>query len=229
MLRQTACSLILCLTLAACAAQPSPEDQKMADILSAQGRALLTQGKWAAARDMYASATNRDETNARAWNGLGVANDMLGKRDEAMTAYQHAVDLTPDDVPSINNLGHLYLEMGKDQEAVDLLKPHAEGPTAPLTLKQNYTLAEKALQAKEAVAGDVYADLGSYPTEGMADGHMAELRKALTDPSVVLAIEPEVKIAGGTPTFVIKATGRSPESICSDLQPQAFPCMPHGK
>jgi len=61
--------------------------------LGTQGKTLLAEGKNAEARDIYLSAVARDDQNARAWNGLGVANDLLGKRNEAREAYRRALDL----------------------------------------------------------------------------------------------------------------------------------------
>jgi Tfp pilus assembly protein PilF len=229
MLRQKISPLFLCLILAACASHASTEDAQMANALCAQGKTLLATGKNADARDIYASATHRDEHNARAWNGLGVAYDMLGKHAEAMDAYQHAVALDPNDLSAMNNLAHLYIETGDAADAIALLEPYANDPKAPSTLKQNMVVARKAARVEQTAVSDVYADLGSYPTEGMAKGHLAEARHLLNDDEVVLAIEPEVKTGGGIPTFTIKATGRSPQSICDDMNAKAFPCIPHGK
>jgi tetratricopeptide (TPR) repeat protein len=229
MLRSKISPLFLCLTLAACASHASPEDAKMANALCIQGKTLLASGKNADARDMYASATNRDRKNARAWNGMGVAYDMLGKRAEAMDAYQHAVELAPNDLSAVNNLAHLYIETGDAEDAVSLLEPYANDAAAPLALKQNLAAARKAASIKQTAKSDTYADLGSYPTEGMAQGHVIEARSLLDDNEVVMAVAPEVKTGGGIPTFTIKATGRSPQSICDDLNPKAFPCIPHGK
>jgi tetratricopeptide (TPR) repeat protein len=218
------------LALAACAGA-SPEDQQMAQALSAQGKKLLASGKTAEALDMYASALNRDDENAQAWDGLGVANDLLGKRAEAEDAYKNAVDLDPDDATAVNNLAHLYLEKGDPDAAVQLLQPYANTLKTPPTLRQNLTAATKALRVKQEKTGDVYADLGASPTEGMAQGRLAEVRHILDDDAEGLsfAIVPEVKTGGGIPVFTLRATGDDPRSICETLNAEAFPCIPHGK
>jgi len=69
----------------------------MAGNLCAQGKVLLQAGKGGEARDVYLSAVARDETSARAWNGLGVSYDLLGKRPDARAAYKRALDLAPQD------------------------------------------------------------------------------------------------------------------------------------
>ena len=219
---------LLCVLLLAGCASASPEDQQMANALCAQGKTLLAAGKTGEARDMYTSATKRDDDNARAWNGLGVADDMMGKRDEAETAYKHAVDLAPNDLTAINNLAHLELEKGDAEEAVRLLEPHANDTDATQTLKQNLAAAQKALQN---ASDDNYADLGSSPTEGMANAHLKEAKGLLGSDArdLTFTVVPEVKISGGTPVFTARVTGKAPQDICDELNPRAFPCVPHGK
>ncbi|MDR3425760.1 MAG: tetratricopeptide repeat protein [Alphaproteobacteria bacterium] len=231
MTRPPLCLLLLSLALAACATSASPEDAQMSNNLSSQGKTLLAAGKNAEARDIYASATARDDQNARAWNGLGVAYDLLGKKNKARDAFQHAVDLAPNDPIALNNLAHSYMEAKDPAAAVRLLTPYANAPDAPAALKQNLAAASKAAEAKEAAGGDVYADLGSYPTEGMAQGHVAEAKSLLGDDAenVTFLVIPEVKVSGGTPVFTIKAVGKPPQALCEDLNAKAFPCVPYGK
>ena len=206
--------LLFCLMLGACAT--SPEDAQMANALCEQGKTLLASGKNREAHDVYASAAHRDDENARAWNGLGVADDLLGKRDDARQDYKRAVDLAPHDLPMINNLAHSYIESGDDDAAIALLQPYANDPTAPPPLRQNLAIAEQAAQTKETAISDIYADLGSYPTEGIAQGHVREAKNILGSDAhdLSFAVEPEVKTGGGVPTFTIKVTGKSPQSIC---------------
>ncbi len=200
----------------------------MADNLCMQGKVLLMAGKKTEARDIYASATKRDAGNARAWNGLGAADDLLGKREDAQDAYQHAIDLMPNDMTAKNNLAHLYMEMGQPDKAVELLQPYADDRTAPAALRQNLAAATKAIQDS---TNDIYAELGSYPTDGMAQGHIREAKILLGRKAKDLdfSIVPEVKTGGGVPTFTAKIIGGDPQNICEDLTAQAIPCIPHGK
>ncbi len=221
--------LLFCLMLGACAT--SPEDAQMADALCEQGKTLLAAGKNREAHDVYASATYRDDDNARAWNGLGVADDLLGKREDAQKDYQHAVKLAPYDLAMVNNLGHSFIETGDADAAIALLQPVANDSTAPATLHQNLAMAEQMAQTKQTATSIVYADLGSYPTDGMAQGQLREAKAILGRDAKGLnfAIEPEVKTGGGVPTFTIKVTGRSPQDICDELNDKAFPCVPYNK
>ncbi|MDE2028956.1 MAG: tetratricopeptide repeat protein [Alphaproteobacteria bacterium] len=225
----------LCLALTACASTPSPEAVKMSEALCVQGKFLLANGEAAQARDVYESAVTRDGDNARAWNGLGVAEEMLKHSDKAEIAYRRALDLTPGDVIATNNLAHVLIAEGKESEAVILLAPYKDDGKAPLALRQNLAKAE-SLQAQQAAqkaeaAGEIYADLGSYPTEAMAEAHLYEAKKAAGDDAEGLhfAVVPEVKVTGGVPTFTVHVTGAKPSDICGIFSPLAFPCIPHGK
>jgi tetratricopeptide (TPR) repeat protein len=223
-------SIGLFLFLAACATQASPDDMRMANNLCMQGKTLLAAGKTNEARDVYASATHRDDQNARAWNGLGVSLDLLGKRNEAEDAYKQAIDLAPGDLTAINNLAHLYLATGDADDAVRLLEEHENDPGVTPTFKQNLVAARKAAQLATPAAQENYADLGYYPTDGMAQAHVRAAEKLLdSDSDIIFSVIPEVKIAGGTPVFTVHATGKAPQDICDMLNPQAFPCVTHGK
>ncbi len=217
--------LVLCATLSACASV-SPEDAKMSLALSAQGKALLAEGKKAEARDVYASAVKRNDENARAWNGLGVTNELLGKKTAAREAYQKALDLAPGDMTAANNLAHLYLAQNKAQEAYDLLKPFAGKRNAPEALRQNFAKAAQVLKDKEGQKP--YADLGSFRTEGLAQGIAAKAQKSLDDSDLVFNVAPEVKKKDGTPVFTVKVTGAAPASVCERLKAKAVSCVARG-
>ena len=222
-------ALLLCLMLAACAGQTSPEDAQMAATLSAQGKILLKAGKNSEARDVYASATNRDSHNAQAWNGLGVSLELIGKKADAENAYLEAINLNPGELAARNNLAHLYLTEGKADKAVDLLTPYADSADAPKTVKQTFTAAKQAANAKP-LDTDTFADLGSYPTEGLARAHLSEARDLLGRDAkgLTFTVDPEIKVAGGTPVFTVRARGKAAQEICDELTPQAFPCLPNG-
>jgi predicted Zn-dependent protease len=203
---------------------------QMANMLCAQGKVLLAKRKTSEARDMYANAVHRDPDNARAWNGLGVADDMLGKRKEAEDAYKQSIDLLPTDPTAANNLAHTDIATGDPEAAIALLEPFEANPAATPTLRQNLAAARKAI-SNRPVPHQPYADLGASPTEGMAQAHLAEVRSLLGDESrnIDLAVVPDVKVSGGIPVFTIHATGKDPQEICDILNPQAFPCTVQGK
>jgi len=231
--------LLSLLALTACAGDPAPEDALMADSLASQGKALLAKGKYEEARDIYLSATSRNDLSPRAWNGLGVAYEMLGKRKAAREAYEKALELAPDDQAAANNYAHLLISEGEADEALQVLENHKDDSVAPKTLKQNFAKATKQAQAEQSKKPadekpddseeTSYADLGAAPTEGMAKNRIKQIKSALGSQAAGLSfrIVPEVKVFGGTPVFTIRGTGKDPQSLCEELNSLALPCFPH--
>jgi Tfp pilus assembly protein PilF len=222
--------LLTVVVLTACASHASPEDAKMASALTAQGKALLSAGKTSEARDIYVSAVSRDNKNARAWNGLGVSYDLLRKHERARDAYQRAIDLAPNDMTAANNLAHLYLEEENAEAAVALLEPYARKKNAPDALKQNFVKAKLIVQDKEAAKEKSHANLGSFPTKGLAWGQIAKAKTMLEGvEGLSFVVVPDVKIDQDTPFFVAKAESEKPQMVCRRLDPKGFPCTIHLK
>ena len=87
-----------------------------------QGRKLLEQGHYAEAVEKLRLATQLlGTTNAQAYNYLGVACHQSGNAAEAEKAYQRALALNPDLAEARFNLGCLWLEENKlDQAKLEL-------------------------------------------------------------------------------------------------------------
>jgi tetratricopeptide (TPR) repeat protein len=83
-----------------------------------KGKKLLDEGDYADAVDEFKSATESMETNAVAWNYLGVAQQHAGQSQDAVKSYQHALELDRDLTETHYNLGCLYLEQNRPDDAV---------------------------------------------------------------------------------------------------------------
>jgi tetratricopeptide (TPR) repeat protein len=85
-----------------------------------EGDRLTRQGKYAAAIEKLKSATQLlpEESQARAWNHLGLAYHRAGQWPDAITAYQQALKRNPNLAVARFNLGCLFLEQNKLPEAV---------------------------------------------------------------------------------------------------------------
>jgi tetratricopeptide (TPR) repeat protein len=77
------------------------------------GKRLIDQGNYAEAVDKLRTATSLIPTNALAWSYLGLAQQHLGQRDEAIKDYSHALSLNRDLSEVHYNLGCLWLEQNK--------------------------------------------------------------------------------------------------------------------
>ncbi len=83
-----------------------------------KGKKLLDQGDFADAADEFRSATEDMSTNAEAWNYLGVADQHSGQLDDAVKAYERALELDRDLMEAHFNLGCLWMQEDKPDKAV---------------------------------------------------------------------------------------------------------------
>ena len=82
-----------------------------------KGRKLLDRGDYAGAVAQFKAATEILATNAAAWNYYGVALQSAGQPDDAVNAYQRALDLDRDLLEARLNLGTLFLAQNKADAA----------------------------------------------------------------------------------------------------------------
>ena len=61
------------------------------------GTKVARMGSWREAAFRFERAIAAEESNARAWNNLGVARENLGELDGAKEAYERAMALAPDE------------------------------------------------------------------------------------------------------------------------------------
>lgn len=221
-------------------------DPKNADLLLAEGRLLIRLGRPGEALQAYNDVLENDRHNIKAMNGYGVALDYLGRHDEAQKIYEDALVHAPDDLPTLNNLGHSYVLTGHYAEAINLLEPHARAKEATPALRQNlaeayglsgmYLDAERMAkidltpeQVKRNMAGyrarhakvepqpRFRAELGSYPTQDMADAAAAKVNDAAKTHGVTVSAEPVVDAAGGTPRFAVVTSGFKTEAAFKEF------------
>lgn len=84
----------------------------------AQAQALERRGDWNGLYELGRQWTRSDSRNALAWFVLGRAASGLQRHGEAIAAYREALAIAPDDVHSINNLGHAYRDSGQSAAAM---------------------------------------------------------------------------------------------------------------
>jgi tetratricopeptide (TPR) repeat protein len=84
------------------------------------GDRLIHEGKYAEAIEKLKAATQLlpEETQARAWNHLGLAYHQAGQWNDAIAAYQQALKRNPNLATARYNLGCLFLDQNKLPEAV---------------------------------------------------------------------------------------------------------------
>ncbi len=82
-----------------------------------KGRKYIERGDYAAAVSELKTATTLLATNANAWNYYGVALQHAGQAESAASAYKRSLELDRDLAEAHFNLGSLWLEQSKPEQA----------------------------------------------------------------------------------------------------------------
>ncbi len=128
------------------------------DVLTGFGVALtgLNQPHLALPRFQSAVAIR---PNARAYNGLGVAYDMLGEPENAQSSYRAGLSVEPGHMGLTSNLGLSFALSGRYSEAIAMLERAAALPGAGVRQRQNlalaYGLAGEMERAEELARADL--------------------------------------------------------------------------
>lgn len=113
-----------------------------AEALYGLGSVYLQQGNDAAARDAFERVTklraSYPDTLANAWNNLGLLAAHDGSSDQAIQFFQQALNLSPNHLVALENLGNAYRQQKRWQEAKEVLqRAVVVGPEDP---QANYSL-----------------------------------------------------------------------------------------
>ncbi len=114
---------------------------------------------------LYDALIDWDPYDHRAWNGKGVALDMLARHSEAQVAYREGLAAAPGNPNLSNNLGLSLALTGQLDEAIEVLSAVAEGRADIVTARQNLALAHglngDRETARRLATQDLPADLVS--------------------------------------------------------------------
>lgn len=111
------CVLVL-LAIAGPIRTASAEDDKAADSQAAtEAWEIWQQGDLERALQVSARAVAQEGTSPYAWTVHGFLLSQAGRKEEALSAYEHAETLAPGDATVLNNLGTILLEFGRLDEA----------------------------------------------------------------------------------------------------------------
>ena len=102
-------------------ARAAKDDPESAEAQYGLGSAYLNLQKTADARDAFDRAVklraSYADTLTNAWNNLGLIDARAGKTQEAITYFQRALELSPDHVIALVNLGSAYRQLRKWDDA----------------------------------------------------------------------------------------------------------------
>jgi tetratricopeptide (TPR) repeat protein len=119
----------------------------MVVVLTAMGLCAYRQtGFWKDSVTLFSHAIEVTKNNYIMHVSLGYSYDVLGRREEAIKAYQQSIRIYPDYLKAYYNLGITYGKLGRNNEAVEACKQ-------AIRIQPDYAEAHNNL-------GNVYANLG---------------------------------------------------------------------
>jgi beta-lactamase regulating signal transducer with metallopeptidase domain/Tfp pilus assembly protein PilF len=101
---------------------PSRAERMEAENLAAQAWKLWAERKLHEAEDLFEKAIEKDPTNANAWNGLGWAQQNLGKKENARYSFEKCLELEPMQAAALNGLGWIAKSDGQTDKAIEYWK-----------------------------------------------------------------------------------------------------------
>ncbi len=116
------------LLLVSCSGMSAAQRAQAAEIHQQLGDNLLSQGDPQGAMKEYLQSVDYDDT-PEAHLGLGVIYSWsLGRPDDGEREFKRALEMRPDYAEAMNNLGALYIQRGRFDEAVAPLEKAARDP-----------------------------------------------------------------------------------------------------
>jgi tetratricopeptide (TPR) repeat protein len=134
------------------------DDPSSAEALYGIGSVYLNQEKNAAARETFEQATKLQasypETLPDSWNNLGVIATREGRIDDSITYFKEGLQINPNHVAALENLGNAYRLERRWEEARQALARAVE--IAPGDPEANYSLGMVYAQTDQTAKADEY-------------------------------------------------------------------------
>jgi tetratricopeptide (TPR) repeat protein len=169
-------------------------------------------------------AVQRSPGNPKLWALEGIALSALGKRSEALGAYNHALNMAPDYLPALEGAAELEYNAGSKRAAVLLeriLKLRPEDPTAHAMLavtdykRHDCASAVKHFAASQQLISKQPAALAEY---GSCLMDLEEPEKAIVIFQQILASQSNDARARYN-LAVVQLTASQPQNALATLQP----------
>lgn len=104
-----------------------------------QSKDLQMRGDWQGLRGLATDWTKAEPSNAGAWIYLGIADDQLGRSDDAVQAYERGLALDPKLVTGWMYLAADYHKLGRVQKLADVVaKLQGINPNMAIMLQSEY-------------------------------------------------------------------------------------------
>jgi len=104
------------------------------------GKVLIALERPDLALEQFRAALVLNNTDVEAYNGSGVAHDLLGEHEAAQDYYLDGIERAPDNIPIRNSYGLSLVLAGNYQEAIRVLTEIVNDPTATPRNRLNLAL-----------------------------------------------------------------------------------------
>jgi len=138
-------------------------------LLLTQGRIALEAGDVPAAALAYSRTLDGDPRNVGALSGLGVAEDLERRHEEARERYNEALRLAPGDWKVRSNLAMSLLMSDRAVEAAAVLAGADRDPAAPRRARDDLALALVAAGRRNQAISVLRADMSEPEAATLAD------------------------------------------------------------
>lgn len=184
-------TLLASYLLVACVAGPSSgegqafergnQNRESGDIQSARvhtelGAEYLRLKRYEVALEEFNTAIERSPSYALAYNGLGLVNAALGDTKGAESAFQHAIQLQPNNSESRNNYGRFLCDQGQFEASQKEFLLALKNPLYKTPQVAYYNAGVCALRAQHIPQAETYF---SQALQADADTHPAAYQLAL--------------------------------------------------
>jgi tetratricopeptide (TPR) repeat protein len=103
------------------------------DDLADLGMQLVPRGHFLLATQVFAKWTEASPNNPEPWTNLGLCLSRQKRLQEARSVLEYALEINPDYLPAMNNLGEVYQELGEhDLQMKNCLQAVNEHPSSAL-------------------------------------------------------------------------------------------------
>lgn len=130
-----------------------------------QAQQFITQGQLSAAEDILTKATQTNPQDAAAFQKLGVAVALQGRRTEAITLFEKAIEIKPDFALAYNGLALALSEESRLQKAEENCLKGLEADKNCLPLYSTYAKTLKAQSRLEDAEETLLAGLALAPND----------------------------------------------------------------
>ncbi len=170
------------------------------------------------AEGLFLEALQREPRNAVAFNDLGIARDLQGRHAQAQAAYRQALGVAPDMTAAQVNLALSLAMSGQSKDAVQLLRPLANGPGASRQTRHDLaavlTMAGDKAEAARILSQDLAPNEVEQALDAFSTGRSSNVAADLLTPSSPAPpAAPAAKAAAGSTNQAPPLPTETPASV----------------